>query len=83
MDKSGVYRKKWKEAMIADDCAISEYARDQPDTEDFAETMECFLAVTFRSERISETLRAKIEDTIPHRLKLLREVAAKEGWRRM
>merc|ERR1712241_795673 len=47
---------------------------------DFAETMECFLAVEFRPERITKELRATIESVITHRLQLLREIAKEEKW---
>eukprot|EP00933_Yihiella_yeosuensis_P060552 TRINITY_DN63301_c0_g1_i1.p1 TRINITY_DN63301_c0_g1~~TRINITY_DN63301_c0_g1_i1.p1 ORF type:complete len:277 (+),score=13.59 TRINITY_DN63301_c0_g1_i1:227-1057(+) len=83
MYESGKYRKQWQQAMEADGCAISHYAADNPDTEDFAETMECFLATEFRSERFSgknALLLDRIRNQIPNRLQLLREVASMEGW---
>ena len=58
----------WLAAQTADDEFISTYARDFPDREDIAESFLLYLAVTFRRDRISESLTASILETIPNRI---------------
>ena len=56
------------------DCEfISDYARDNPIREDIAESYLPYLAVRYRSDRISESLKKTIEDAIPNRIKYFDE----------
>ena len=59
----------WLDAQIADCEFISEYARDNPIREDIAESYLPYLAVTYRSDRISPGLKKTIENAIPNRIK--------------
>ena len=59
----------WLDAQLADCEFISDYARDYPIREDIAESYLPYLAIRYRSDRISEDLRKKIEDAIPNRIK--------------
>ena len=58
----------WLAAQTADGGFISTYARDYPTREDIAESIVPWLAVRYRSDRISGTDEQKILDAIPHRL---------------
>ena len=58
----------WLAAQTQDNCFISTYARDNPTTEDVAESYLTALAVTLRADRISPTLAQTIEGAIPARL---------------
>jgi hypothetical protein len=58
----------WLAAQAADADFISTWAVDHPTQEDVAESFLTWLAVRYRSERISPVLAAVIEGTIPNRL---------------
>jgi hypothetical protein len=58
----------WIAAQQADNEFISTYARDNATTEDVAESVLTWLAVTCARHRISASLAATIESTIPNRL---------------
>ena len=58
----------WIKAQNADGKFISNYARDYPVREDIAESFLPYLAVKFRSDRISAELKNIIETTIPGRI---------------
>jgi hypothetical protein len=58
----------WLAAQSADPTFISTYARDFPTREDIAESFLPYLAVRFRPNRISASLRATILATIPNRI---------------
>jgi hypothetical protein len=58
----------WVAAQAADNHFISTYARDNPAREDIAESVVVWLAVRFRSARISASLANTIAQTIPNRL---------------
>jgi hypothetical protein len=58
----------WKSAQQADTNFISTYARDNPFREDVAETFLLYLALRYRTDRISPELKATIEKTIPNRI---------------
>jgi hypothetical protein len=58
----------WLAAQAADPTFISSYARDFPGREDVAESFVPYLAVRYRLDRISESLRKTIEETIPRRI---------------
>ena len=58
----------WLIARNSDPVFISTYARDFPTREDIAETFVPYLAVRYRSDRISAALAATILETIPNRI---------------
>ena len=61
--------KGWINAQNSDPSFISTYARDNPEREDVAETFLLYMALRYRSERISSTLKDKILESIPNRIK--------------
>ena len=61
----------WVAAQKQDIIFISSYARDNPTREDIAETFLLYLAVRYRSDRISNDLKETITRTIPNRIKYL------------
>jgi F5/8 type C domain len=59
----------WIAAQEADKGSfISKYARDYPQREDVAESFLCYLAVRYRSDRISKADADKILEAIPWRI---------------
>lgn len=58
----------WLAAQEADPTFISTYAQDFSDREDIAESFLLYLALRFRPERISESLKNTILQTIPNRI---------------
>lgn len=58
----------WLAAQTADGEFISTYARDNPDREDIAESFLTYLAIKYRSDRISAELIQTITQTIPNRI---------------
>ncbi len=58
----------WLAAQASDPTHISTYARDFPFREDVAETFVPYLAVRYRSDRISESLANTIRAAIPNRI---------------
>jgi hypothetical protein len=62
---------EWTAAQQADDAFISIYARDNPVREDLAESYVAYVAVRYRSARISPTDVDKIMRTIPNRIAFL------------
>jgi hypothetical protein len=58
----------WLAAQTADGEFISTYARDNPTREDIAESFLPYLAVRYRSDRISPSLADTITQTIPNRI---------------
>lgn len=58
----------WLAAQVADAEFISTYARDFPNREDIAESFLPYLAVRYRSNRISQSLKMTIMQTIPNRI---------------
>lgn len=61
----------WLAAQEADGNFISQYAKDNGGTEDLAESMVPFIAVEYRSDRISDFLAGLIRHAIPARLEYL------------
>ena len=59
----------WINAQNLDLSFISTYARDNPKKEDVAETFLLYMALRYRPERISSSLKATILKTIPNRIK--------------
>ena len=58
----------WLSAQTRDGNFISTYARDNPTREDVAETFLTWLAVRYRSARITPALAQTIVQTVPNRL---------------
>ena len=58
----------WVSAQTKDVNFISTYARDNPRTEDVAESFLTWLAVRYRSSRITPALATTIQQTIPNRM---------------
>jgi hypothetical protein len=58
----------WLAAQTGDGTFISTYARDFPDREDIAESFLPYLAIRYRSDRISQPLADTIVQTIPNRI---------------
>jgi hypothetical protein len=63
----------WLEAQSKDCEFISSYARDYPNREDVAESYLPYFAIRYRSDRISESLKKRIEDAIPNRIEYFDE----------
>jgi len=61
----------WIAAQEADGAFISDYARDYPAREDFAETVSVWFALRYRPERLTNFQRSAISAAIPHRLRYL------------
>ena len=68
-----VKKNPWKKAAKADDKFISQYAKDFPEREDVAETIQAWIAARCKSDRISKSTYKKITKGIPNRLKYLDE----------
>ena len=58
----------WREAQEADGVSISDYAAQQPNREDVAESFVAYLAQRFGGGRISPETLSQIRDGIPHRI---------------
>lgn len=61
----------WVAAQDEDDRFISQYAMEHPVREDLAETLVPYIAVQYRSDRITDFLEAVIRDAIPARIDYL------------
>lgn len=61
----------WIAARVADGTFISDYAEEFPNREDLAESFLPYLAVRYRSDRISTQLANTILTTIPNRIAYL------------
>ena len=68
LDASHANTPGWLAAQQADGEFISEFARDFPNREDIAESFLVYVAVRFRSGRISTELENTIRSTIPNRI---------------
>jgi len=68
-----IKRSKWNKAMKADNKFFSPYAKKFPSREDIAETINWWIAVRCKSDRISKLTYEKIILGIPNRLKYLDE----------
>ena len=71
--KGTVKSSKWKKAAIADNKYISDYAREFSEKEDVAETINWWIAVRCKTDRISKKDYRMIVKAIPNRLKYLDE----------
>jgi len=68
LDASEAASPGWVAAQKADNWFISTYARDNPTREDVAESFLLYLAIRYREDRISESLKATILETMPNRI---------------
>jgi hypothetical protein len=68
-----IKRSKWNKAIKADNKFVSPYAKKFPKREDIAETINWWIAVRCKSDRISKLTYEKIILGIPNRLKYLDE----------
>ena len=59
----------WTDAVNLDNNYISTYAKDNPDSEDVAETFQAYIAVKYFPERISNSLRDTILSVCLNRFK--------------
>tara|TARA_B100000795_G_C22678366_1_gene390754 strand:+ start:81 stop:857 length:777 start_codon:yes stop_codon:yes gene_type:complete len=62
---------KWKKAAKADNKFISEYAKLYPDREDVAETINWWIAIRCKPNKISKSNHKEILEGIPNRLNYL------------
>ena len=58
----------WLNAQSIDCNFISDYARDNPIREDISESYLPYLAIRYRADRISPSLKQTIENTMPNRI---------------
>lgn len=58
----------WRRAQKKDGDFISDYARDNPDREDIAESFLLYFALRYKPERIDKTLKNTIQNTMAHRI---------------
>ncbi len=68
LDPSHANDPDWVAAQEGDGNYISTYARDYPNREDIAESFQSYLAVRYRSARISRAYERTILETIPNRI---------------
>ena len=59
----------WNEAVLLDGNYLSTYAKDNPDSEDVAETFQAYIAIKYFPERISNSLRDTILSVCLNRFK--------------
>ena len=69
LDAAHAASKGWISAQNTDPSFISTYALDNPRREDIAETFLLYVALRYRSDRISTSLKDKIIETVPNRIK--------------
>ncbi len=69
LDAAHAASKGWINAQNTDPSFISTYALDNPKREDIAETFLLYVALRYRSDRISTSLKDKIIETVPNRIK--------------
>ena len=66
-------KKSWETAQEEDNKFISEYAWEFPCGEDVAESFSAFIALRYRSSRITKEQAMQIWQTIPSRIKLFED----------
>ena len=69
LDSDHLSSSEWITAQEYDDQYISNYARDNPEREDLAETFSLCFALKYKSSVLSEEVIQTIKETIPNRLK--------------
>ena len=68
LDADHAVSPQWFAAQQADNAFISTYARDNATREDIAETFLLWLAIRHRNDRIADSLRQTVLETIPNRI---------------
>jgi len=68
LDATHAAAPNWLAAQTADGTFISTYAQSEPTREDIAESFLPYLAVRYRSDRISQSVADTILQTIPNRI---------------
>ena len=68
LDASHASASGWISAQNEDNSFISTYARDNSAREDIAETFLVYLAIRYRSDRLSASLEQTILETVPNRI---------------
>ena len=68
-DLKGKKGNRWKDAANKDNKYVTPYARKNPFREDIAETINWWIAVRCKQDRISKSTYKKIVQNIPNRLK--------------
>ncbi len=76
LDADHAQAPEWLAAQVADGAFISTYARSHPLREDVAESVVTWLALRYRTDRISGADEQTIADTIPNRLAYFDRVIA-------
>lgn len=71
MDAYHIATARWRKAREADGVAISTYARDNPNTEDVAESLGPWLAVRFGAGRVPRETLDTITAAMPNRIAYL------------
>ena len=71
MDPEHATCERWLAARRADPSALSEYAADNPDREDLAETMGPYLALRFKPQHLQPGEAEMLQRTIPARIAYL------------
>jgi hypothetical protein len=66
--------REWRDAQMADPAFISNYARDNPEREDIAESFVAWIGLRYRPDRLAPSVRQKITDAIPNRIRLFDSV---------
>ena len=69
LDEYHALNSNWIQAQNEDCRFISDYAEEHPEREDISESYLSYFAVRYRSDRISNELKVKIESAIPNRIK--------------
>ena len=68
LDQKYAPSREWVNAQELDGNFISHYARDFFRREDMAESFLAYLALRYRSDRVAQSTKDKILETIPHRI---------------
>ncbi len=66
-------KEDWNKSVKKDNMFVSEYAKDNPEREDVAESFVPYLAVAFRPNRISDEDFKNIKQSIRNRMNLFRD----------
>ena len=80
LDREHSRARGWLEAQSKDRGFISKHARNNPVSEDVAETFVAYFAVAYRSDRIGDSYVNMIMFQIPHRMEYLNNQDDKGLW---
>jgi hypothetical protein len=73
LDAEHAQSQGWQVAQKVDSVFISTYAQENPTREDIAESFIFYLALQYRSNRISKELKETIEKSIPNRMEYFKQ----------